>query len=95
MAFLAPRAGRSSGKPHTEDQSASLARLFKEETLADINEKFRTIGGRTDRTVLRYVYHAYKSTRAQEFAHHGFVRRVRILQRCIENVRADPAGHGR
>jgi hypothetical protein len=63
-----------------------LARLFKEETLADIDEKRRTIGSRTDRTVLRYVYHAYKSTRAQEFAHHGFVRRVRILERCIHNV---------
>ena len=60
--------------------------LFTEQALADISKKLRTIGRRTDRTVLRYTYHAYKNPRAQEFAHHGFVRRVRILERCIQKV---------
>ncbi|WP_426420203.1 hypothetical protein [Bradyrhizobium genosp. A] len=63
-----------------------MASLFNEETLADIDRKFRTVGTRTDGIVLRYVYHPYKSALAQEFAHHGFVRRVRILERCIRNV---------
>jgi hypothetical protein len=63
-----------------------MTRLFTDETLADISEQFRTIGNRTDRTVLRYTYHAYKDPRAQEFAHQGFVRRVRILERCIQNA---------
>lgn len=59
---------------------------YTEKTLAEINAEFQSIGRRTDRTILRYTYHAYKNSRAQEFAHHGFMRRVRILERCIRNV---------
>lgn len=71
----------SSGKA-----GASLTGFLTEATLSEIEEKLQTIGRRADRTVLRYTYHAFKNKRTQEFAHHGFNRRVRILERCIQNV---------
>jgi hypothetical protein len=64
----------------------ALKKYFSEEQLVDIKAKFDTVRKRTDRTVLRYVYHPFQNESAAEFARHGFARRVQLLRRCIENV---------
>jgi hypothetical protein len=73
-------------KARAKHKEGPLKSFFTAEQLADIQTKFETIGQRTDRTVLRYVYHPFQNESAAEFARHGFARRVQLLRRCIENV---------
>ena len=59
---------------------------FTEETVAEIKKELRGIESKADRLVLGYTLFSFSKAQAQEYAHHGFMRRVRTLQRCIQNV---------
>jgi hypothetical protein len=63
-----------------------LKRYFPKKTLAQMREKFDTIGPKSDRLLLRYVAHQFTDPKAKEYAHHGFARRIQTLARCIRNV---------
>jgi hypothetical protein len=63
-----------------------LKRYFTREHLVGLREKFETIGPKTDRLLLRFVAHQFADTKAREYAHHGFARRIQTLSRCIHNT---------
>jgi hypothetical protein len=63
-----------------------LKRFFTTKQLADIRVKFKSIEGRTDRIVVKYVSYPFKNEQAREYALHGLGRRVGTLRRCIENA---------
>jgi hypothetical protein len=63
-----------------------LKRYFSKKQLSDIKEKLATIDRRAERLLVKYVFHAFTSDQAREFAQHGFGRRVGTLQSCIKNV---------
>lgn len=59
---------------------------FDSETLVAIAKDFGAIPRRADQLVLGYTLFHFRSEQAREYAHQGFMRRIRTLQRCIENV---------
>ncbi len=61
-------------------------RIYTDEAISEIKRTFWTVEDRADKIAIHYTHHAYRSPRGAEFAQQGFVRRVRILQRCIQNV---------
>jgi hypothetical protein len=63
-----------------------LKRYFTKEQIAQMREKIQTVAPKTDRLLLKYVAHKFSQPKAQEYAHHGFARRIQTLARCIQNV---------
>ena len=59
---------------------------FSPETLAEIGKHFGTVEKREDELRIAFLMHRFASDRGKEYAHHGFVRRISVLRRCIENV---------
>ena len=59
---------------------------FSVEALADLHREARSVAGKQARLQERILRREFKEVRAKEFAHHGFVRRLKTLARCIENV---------
>ena len=59
---------------------------FTEQALADLRREFETVPQKLDTLQERYLIHEFRIERAKEFAQHGFVRRLKTLARCIENV---------
>ncbi len=59
---------------------------FTEHALADLRRELATVPAKQVALQERYLRHAFAQERAKEFAHHGFVRRLKTLARCIENV---------
>jgi hypothetical protein len=59
---------------------------FSAEALADLREQSRSVPGKQAALQARYLQKVFLQDRAREFAHHGYVRRLNTLARCIENV---------
>lgn len=59
---------------------------FTRQALADLRREVATVPAKQAALQERYLRHAFAEERAKEFAHHGFVRRLKTLARCIENV---------
>ena len=59
---------------------------FTEQALADLRRELATVPDKQAALQERYLRHAFAQDRAKEFAYHGFVRRLKTLARCIENV---------
>lgn len=59
---------------------------FAEQALADFRQEVATVPAKQATLQERYLRHAFAEERAKEFAHHGFVRRLKTLGRCVENV---------
>lgn len=59
---------------------------FSVEALADLHREARNVAGKQAALQERFLRRDFGESRAKEFAHHGFVRRLKILARCIENV---------
>lgn len=61
--------------------------FFSNEQIGQLQDEFDTIAEKqlalTDRYLAR---HYFANPRAKEYAWHGFVRRVNILARCVENI---------
>ena len=59
---------------------------FTDKGIADLHAELRTVPGKHADLQARFLQRAYRHDRAKEFAHHGFLRRLKILARHIENV---------
>lgn len=59
---------------------------FSVEALADLHRGERSVPGKQAILQERFLRREFREARAKEFAHHGFVRRLTILARCIKNV---------
>jgi hypothetical protein len=63
-----------------------LKRPFTEERLAELFASLQTVSPKTNSLVLEFVAHRFVSGKAQEYARHGFARRIQTLGRCVQNV---------
>jgi hypothetical protein len=63
-----------------------LKKPFTKEYRAELLAKLQTIGPKSDNLLLRFVAYPFVQEKAQEYARHGFARRLQTLRRCIENV---------
>lgn len=54
--------------------------------LQRFEEEYRTISGKSDSLCQAFLTRRYNDPPAQEYARHGFSRRLRTLVRCIENT---------
>ena len=59
---------------------------FNWKHLAQMRETLQAVRPKTDNLLLKYVAHQFVDSRAKEYAHHGFARRIQTLARCIENA---------
>lgn len=59
---------------------------FSEQTLDRLREEVVTIERRADELVINFAEFRFNVKRSSEYAFQGFIRRVRTLQRCIENI---------
>jgi hypothetical protein len=60
--------------------------LFTEDQLKQLENERETIAGKKLFLLERFLGRNYLSDRGREFAHHGFLRRVNAMERCITNV---------
>jgi hypothetical protein len=63
-----------------------LRRYFTRKYLIELREKLETISPKTDHLVVRFVAHQFADSKAREYAHHGFARRIQTLARCVHNT---------
>lgn len=59
---------------------------FSDEDLEKLRMGHLAVSGKRQRLVERYVVRTYKNSRAQEYAKHGFCRRLGTLARCVDRV---------
>jgi hypothetical protein len=62
------------------------AMYFSDQALQELQNTQREIAWKCQCLVQSYLTRDYKDSRAQEFAMHGFARRLKTLARCINNV---------
>ena len=60
--------------------------FFSEETLQNLKDEYLTVSAKYNRLLEAYLTRNYNDARAQEYAHHGFSRRLKILVRCIDKI---------
>lgn len=61
---------------------------YKSHQLAELQEGYWTVNPAYERLLAEYLSLRLSNEAAYEYARHGFVRRLGILKRCIENVYA-------
>jgi hypothetical protein len=61
-------------------------RYYSRKLLTGMREKLQTIGPKTDKLLLKFAGHRFVEEKANEYANHGFLRRIQTFRRCIENV---------
>ncbi|WP_341705020.1 hypothetical protein [Ferrovibrio sp.] len=59
---------------------------YSEAQAAELVEEQRKVRRKHDALLLRFIKYSFKNSRAREYAHHGFMRRIGTLARCIENI---------
>lgn len=63
-----------------------MAESFTENVLQQLEIEFQTVSRKHDRLCEAYVNHNFADARANEYALHGFTRRLRTLVRCISKI---------
>jgi hypothetical protein len=59
---------------------------LSDEHITMLEEGCRAIAGQCQKLVESFLSRQYNDPKAQEYAHHGFSRRLNTLARCIENT---------
>lgn len=59
---------------------------FSEENITQLMEDYSKVEQSYESVLVAYGMHRFSNPLAAEFAMHGFVRRVKTLKRCIENI---------
>ena len=59
---------------------------FTDEALAQLRAEVATVPNKLAALQERYLLRGFQNERAKEFAQNGYVRRLNVLARCIENV---------
>jgi len=60
-----------------------MAPYFSAEHLVQLEEGLKGIQGKHDDLLHSYTTHDFSTTEGEEFAHHGLVRRIGVMARCI------------
>ncbi len=60
-----------------------MAPYFSVEHLVQLEEGLKGIQGKYEDFLHSYTTHGFSTTEGEEFAHHGLVRRIRVMARCI------------
>ena len=60
--------------------------LYNREALRELKEAYATIEVRYRELISKWALRDLKSNAAAEYAHHGFLRRVKTLRQCIDNT---------
>lgn len=60
--------------------------FFSNENIEGLRAGRDSISGKYSNLAASYLGHEFASARAREFATHGFLRRLKLLNRCIGNV---------
>lgn len=60
--------------------------IFDQEGLEHLQREHREIPGKCQSLVDGFLQRRYENLRAQEFAKNGFLRRLKTLARCVDNV---------
>src|SRR5690242_8449813 len=59
---------------------------YSEEGLKKLADAYAAIPAKIDNILVKYILLDLKNPRAREFAHQGFIRRLKIMLRCVVNV---------
>jgi hypothetical protein len=59
---------------------------FSNEQLQELSDERGNIASKHVRLMESYLGRKYENARAREYAQHGFIRRIKTLARCVENV---------
>ncbi len=59
---------------------------YSEEAAQKLNEDLLSIRAKYRDLLEKFVRHKFECSKAEEYATHGFGRRLRVMVRCIENV---------
>lgn len=60
--------------------------FYSKQQLDELKKERATVNGKYSALVFAYMSRQYKTARGQEFARHGFLRRLGTLRRCIDRV---------
>src|SRR5262249_1200937 len=59
---------------------------FRPDQLEQFTEEYSKIKAKYNQLLLRYTSVQFKNPDAYEYVRHGFLRRIKTLQRCVQNV---------
>ena len=59
---------------------------FTNDASQQLEQEFETIPAKSKELMLKFTTRKYKNKTSAEFAQQGFMRRVQLLERCIQNV---------
>ncbi|MBU3656300.1 MAG: hypothetical protein FGM23_08115 [Alphaproteobacteria bacterium] len=59
---------------------------FSKKDIEDLNQSHMLVKKKYQSLLLTFAHRQYQQKEAQEYAIHGFLRRLKILKRCIDNV---------
>ncbi len=59
---------------------------FSKENIQELKQSYEEIEGKCESLFLSFNTYSFQSERAAEFAYHGFIRRMKTLKRCIDNI---------
>lgn len=59
---------------------------FTRDDLSKLEYEYNTIAGKYQTRLLEYTNSKYSNISAREYAEHGFMRRLGIMVRCIDNI---------
>lgn len=59
---------------------------YSDDALKQLVDNYTSLGSKLNRLMEQYTLLELKNPRAQEFARHGFPRRLTVMARCITNV---------
>ena len=60
--------------------------IFSDEALKELQDEYQTVFCKYQELMNSYLVRNYLNARAQEFARHGFSRRLKTLARCIDRI---------
>jgi hypothetical protein len=68
------------------DLAKCVDMTFTEDAIEKLRDEYHQVNSRYHKLLRAFVSRKYNDSSAQEYATHGFPRRLRLLTRCIHNV---------
>ncbi len=68
------------------NQDTSKQLYFSAEVLEQLTNEYFKVAKEYKQLMLNYTSLQFKNADTYEYAHHGFVRRIKTLRRCIDNI---------
>jgi hypothetical protein len=61
-------------------------RFFSEEQISKLEKDYSKLNDSYQSLLTQYAFRKFKNDQSNEFAKHGFMRRIKTLLRCIHNI---------